>query len=131
MRRSHPVRPRPTRWASPSLRARRKGRRTMPLALSESAVFSLNLVASGAAGTNLSSTAYAHTSTEEPTTANNIATASTNIIAPNSADMAITVSDFPDPVVAGESILYTQTVVNNGVVAAENVVVTFPTPPNT
>jgi len=105
--------------------------RSSPLAVGESAVFSLNLTASGAAGTNLSSTAYAHTTTDEPNTQNNVATASTNIIAPNSADVAITVSDFPDPVVAGESILYTQNVINNGVVPALNVVVTFPTPPNT
>lgn len=105
--------------------------RSTPLALNESAVFSLNLTASGAAGTNLSSTAYAQTTTTEPNTQNNVATASTNIIAPGSADMAITVSDFPDPVVAGESILYTQNVINNGVVPALNVVVTFPTPPNT
>ncbi len=105
--------------------------RNTPLALNEAAVFSLNLTASGAAGSNLSSTAYAQTSTSEPTTQNNVATASTNIIAPNSADVAITVSDFPDPVVAGESILYTQNVVNNGVIPALNVVVTFPTPPNT
>ncbi|MEO8378394.1 MAG: C25 family cysteine peptidase [Acidobacteriota bacterium] len=105
--------------------------RSSPLALNESAVFSLNLTATGAAGTNLSSTAYATTTTTEPNTQNNVATASTNIIAPGSADMAITVTDFPDPVVAGESILYTQNVINNGVVPALNVVVTFPTPPNT
>ena len=105
--------------------------RSSPLALNESAVFSLNLVASGSAGTNLSSQAYTQTTTTEPYIPNNVATASTNIIAANSADVGIVVSDFPDPVVAGESILYTQTVTNNGVIPASNVTVTFPTPPNT
>jgi uncharacterized repeat protein (TIGR01451 family) len=105
--------------------------RNTTLAVGESAVFSLNLVASGSVGTNLSSQAYTQTSTSEPYTANNVATASTNIIAANTADVAIVVSDFPDPVVPGESILYTQTVRNNGVIAAANVVVSFPTPPNT
>jgi uncharacterized repeat protein (TIGR01451 family) len=105
--------------------------RSSPLAVNESAVFSLNLTASGAVGTNLSSQAYTSTTTTEPFTQNNVATASTNIIAANTADVAITVSDFPDPVVAGESILYTQTVTNNGVIPAQNVTVSFPTPPNT
>ncbi|MFL6247614.1 MAG: C25 family cysteine peptidase, partial [Thermoanaerobaculia bacterium] len=105
--------------------------RATPLAVNESAVFSLNLTASGAVGTNLSSMAYTQTSTSEPFTQNNVATASTNIIAANTADVAITVSDFPDPVVPGESILYTQTVTNNGVIPAQNVTVSFPTPPNT
>jgi uncharacterized repeat protein (TIGR01451 family) len=105
--------------------------RATPLAVGESAVFSLNLVASGAVGTNLSSQAYTSTSTTEPFIQNNVATASTNIIAANTADVAIVVSDFPDPVVAGESILYTQTVTNNGVIPAQNVTVSFPTPPNT
>jgi uncharacterized repeat protein (TIGR01451 family) len=105
--------------------------RNTSLAIGESAVFSLNLVASGSIGTNLSSQAYTSTSTTEPFTQNNVATASTNIIAANSSDVGIVVSDFPDPVVPGESILYTQTVTNNGVLPAQNVVVTFPTPPNT
>lgn len=105
--------------------------RSSPLAVNESAVFSLNLTASGAIGTNLSSTAYTSTTSAEPFTQNNVATASTNIIGANTADVAITVSDFPDPVVPGESILYTQTVRNNGVLPADNVTVTFPTPPNT
>lgn len=105
--------------------------RNVPLAVNESAVFSLNLTASGAVGTNLSSQAYTSTTTSEPYTQNNVATASTNIIAANTADVAIVVSDFPDPVVPGESILYTQTVTNNGVIPAANVTVSFPTPPNT
>jgi uncharacterized repeat protein (TIGR01451 family) len=105
--------------------------RNTPLAVNESAVFSLNLTASGAIGTNLSSQAYTETTSAEPFTQNNVATASTNIIGANTADVAIVVSDFPDPVVAGESILYTQTVTNNGVIPAQNVTVTFPTPPNT
>jgi len=105
--------------------------RATPLLLNESAVFSLNLVASGAPGTNLSSQAFAGTTTSEPYIPNNVATASTNIVAANTADVAIVVSDFPDPVVPGESILYTQTVTNNGVIDAQNVTVSFPTPPNT
>ena len=105
--------------------------RSTPLALNESAVFSLNLTASGVIGTNLSSQAYTATTTNEPYIPNNVATASTNIIGANTADVGIVVSDFPDPVVAGETILYTQTVTNNGVIPAQNVTVTFPTPPNT
>lgn len=101
------------------------------MAVNETANFSLNLTASGSVGTNLSSTAAGSTSTAEPYTGNNSAVASTNIIAANTADVAIVVSDFPDPVVPGESILYTQTVTNNGVIPAQNVTVSFPTPPNT
>ena len=105
--------------------------RSTPLAVGESAAFSLNLVASGAPATALTSQAYVQTTTAEPYTANNVATATTNIIAANTADVAITVVDSPDPVVPGESILYTQTVRNNGVIPAQNVTVSFPTPPNT
>lgn len=105
--------------------------RSTPLAVGESAVFSLNMIASGAIGSTPTSLAYAHTSTSEPFVANNSATAATRIIAANTADVGIVVSDSPDPVVPGESIRYTQTVTNWGVVPAQNVTVSFPTPPNT
>ena len=105
--------------------------RSTPLLPGESAAFSLNLTATGAVASNLTSTAWTQTTTSEPYVVNNSATATTRIVAANTADVGITVSDFPDPVVPGESILYTQTVTNHGVIPAQNVVVSFPTPANT
>jgi uncharacterized repeat protein (TIGR01451 family) len=101
------------------------------LASGASAAFVLNVTSPATAGGTLTSPAYATTTTPESTTANNAASASVGVVGSSALDLAITVTDFPDPVVPGESILYTQSVVNRGVVPASNVTVTFPTPPNT
>jgi hypothetical protein len=73
--------------------------RSSPLAVGESAVFSLNLTATGSVATNLSSQAYTSDLDFRAVHAEQRGTASTNIIAANTADVAIVVSDFPDPVV--------------------------------
>ncbi|MFA6956956.1 MAG: C25 family cysteine peptidase [Thermoanaerobaculia bacterium] len=105
--------------------------KSTPLGLGETTTFSLNVTTPATSNVTLSSTAYATTTTSEATTANNVATASVGVVGTNEVDVAITVADFPDPVVPGESIRYAQLVENRGVVPALNVSVSFPTPPNT
>ncbi|MEA2521123.1 MAG: trimeric autotransporter adhesin, partial [Actinomycetota bacterium] len=57
--------------------------------------------------------------------------ASKTITATNSADLAITKSDSPDPVIAGNNITYTLGVTNNGPSTAQSVVVSDPLPAGT
>lgn len=61
-------------------------------------------------------------STVDPDSGNN--TASEGTVVATLSDLAISGSDFPDPVVAGQIITYTLTVTNNGPLSAANVVVT-------
>jgi uncharacterized repeat protein (TIGR01451 family) len=59
----------------------------------------------------------------------NLATFTTDVI--GSADLSITKSDSPDPVVAGTDLTYTVTVTNGGPSTADDVVVTDPLPTGT
>lgn len=56
----------------------------------------------------------------DPNTANNFVTVTTTVAAPQ-ADLAITMSDSPDPILLGGTITYTITVTNNGPDTATNV----------
>src|SRR5439155_7694393 len=63
-------------------------------------------------GGTITNTATVSAATSDPNPANNTATASTTVIA--SADLSITKSDAPDPVIAGGTLTYTLTVSNGG-----------------
>jgi uncharacterized repeat protein (TIGR01451 family) len=77
----------------------------------------------------LSNTATVSSSTSDPNTANNGATATTTVNQPAThADLSITKGDAPDPVTAGSNVTYTLTVSNAGPDAAAAVTVSDPLP---
>lgn len=71
---------------------------------------------------DVNDTATVFSSTPDPNFANNIATGVVQF--GNRADLAVTKTDAPDPVIAGTNLTYTIKVKNNGPLAAPNVVVT-------
>ena len=81
----------------------------------------------------LSNTAFAVTTTFESDLANDVAGAATTVTVPPppSADLAVTKTDSPDPVTAGNNITYTITVANNGPSQAENASASDTLPPGT
>src|SRR5262249_21406291 len=80
-------------------------------------------------GTTISNSATAATTTTDPTSGNNTGTATTTVQA--RADLAVTKSDSPDPVIAGNNLTYTINFVNNGPSDAQSVTVTDAVPANT
>jgi len=78
---------------------------------------------------NLSATATAASTSNDTNPANNTATATT--VVQVQADLAITLTDAPDPVSAGTNLTYTAVVSNAGPSDATGVTVTLPTPANT
>ncbi|NND98744.1 MAG: DUF11 domain-containing protein, partial [Pirellulaceae bacterium] len=62
--------------------------------------------------------------TLDPDASNNFGSADTTVVTPPSADLSITIADSIDPVVAGNTAIYTVTVNNAGPDTAQNVVVT-------
>ncbi|MEK6322056.1 MAG: HYR domain-containing protein [Acidobacteriota bacterium] len=93
----------------------------------ETAVFSM-VVKVGAA-TTINNSATGATLTSDPTPGNNTGTATTMVTA--QADLAVTKTDSPDPVIAGQNLTYTINFVNNGPSSANLVTVTDPVPANT
>ena len=85
-----------------------------PLLAGGSGVFTLvvNVNAGVASGTIIGNTATVGSSTFDPNTSNNSATATTTVNA--SADLSVTKTDSPDPVIAGNNLTYTITVSNAG-----------------
>jgi uncharacterized repeat protein (TIGR01451 family) len=87
---------------------------TNPLFSPGNAVFTLVVAVDPAlpAGSVISNTAAASSTTADPNAANNNATANTNVAAV--ADLATLKTDSPDPVTAGQDLTYTITVANGG-----------------
>ncbi|MEO5914482.1 MAG: Ig-like domain-containing protein [Luteolibacter sp.] len=81
------------------------------------------------AGTVLSDTASVSSGTTDPTPANNSGTATTTVSA--QADLAITITDSPDPVNAAGNLTYTINLTNNGPSTAVSPSVSLPLPPST
>ncbi|WP_144118564.1 lamin tail domain-containing protein [Catellatospora sichuanensis] len=87
------------------------------------------LVAAGATGT-ITNTATAGSDSTDPDSDNNSAATTTTVRQP-SANLAITKTDFPDPVVPGATLTYTISVGNSGPDAAQSVVMRDEIPANT
>jgi LPXTG-site transpeptidase (sortase) family protein len=89
---------------------------------SDSYTISVTVDADVADGTTLTNTATVSSDTTDPNAANDTDTEDTTVNA--EADLAITKSDSPDPVLAGNTLTYTVDVSNAGPSDAQNVVVT-------
>jgi uncharacterized repeat protein (TIGR01451 family) len=74
------------------------------------------------AATITSTAAGATPATPDPNSSNNSQNATSTLVN-TSADLAITKTDSPDPVIAGNNLTYTIVVTNNGVSDAQNIVV--------
>jgi uncharacterized repeat protein (TIGR01451 family) len=84
------------------------------------------------AGTPVNDTVTVGSSTADPNSANNSATATDVVALGTQADLIVTNTASPNPVAAGSNITYTQTVTNNGpAVATAGMTFTQTTPPNT
>jgi uncharacterized repeat protein (TIGR01451 family) len=107
---------------------------TIP-SLASAATASFTVVMQSSPGTAvgyvISDTAQVSSNTPDSNAANDTATTTTNVTAAGYADMRVTISDSPDPVVANNDITYTQTISNGGVAAAATATYTISTPPNT
>lgn len=101
------------------------------VASGETASFTIVVaVASGTGdGTSISAGVTAAADTPDPAAANNAASAATSVLA--RADLAIALSDAPDPVAAGQRLTWNVDVVNDGPSDARDVVVSLPMPDGT
>ncbi len=101
------------------------------LAAGASATFTViaHVNANVASGSVISNTATATTATTDPTPGNNSATATTSVS--TQADLSITKTDAPDPVIVGNTLTYTLDFANSGGSDARNVSLTDPLPAGT
>jgi uncharacterized repeat protein (TIGR01451 family) len=83
-------------------------------------VYTVDVSSSVAPGTILINTANVTADTADPVSENNSATATTTVSSLQ-ADLSVTKTDSPDPVIAGNNITYTINVTNNGPDNAQNV----------
>lgn len=102
------------------------------LAVGATATFSPVVKATAAAGSTISDTAYISSAlTPDSNPNSNDATASVSVVAATGADLAVTSSATPNPVVAGSSITFSQSITNNGPAASLVDTYSFPIPANT
>jgi len=106
---------------------------TLNLLGSTAANFSMvvKVNAGTANGTVITDTATVSSSVSDPVSSNNSASASTVVGATAAAELTVTNSASPNPVVAGNNITYTQVVTNTGSVAATGATFNETTPTNT
>jgi uncharacterized repeat protein (TIGR01451 family) len=91
----------------------------------------LKVNAGTAAGTAINDTATVNSAIADPNTANNSATAADVVALSTQADLITTNTASPSSVAAGSNVTYTQSVTNNGPLAAAAPSFTQTTPPNT
>ncbi len=91
--------------------------------LANGASATVAVVLTPAAAGTLTNTATVSATQSDPNTANNNASLATPVISP-SADLAVSLTDSPDPVAVNETLTYTVTVTNNGPSAATGVTMT-------
>jgi len=84
-----------------------------------------------ASGTVITSTANISSATTDPNPSNNVAIATVIVATAGQADLAVTKTGTPNPVLAGNKLTYTVTVTNNGPAAASTVTLTDTIPANT
>ena len=94
-----------------------------------SATIIVNVLANVAQGTAIGATATATSDTVDPTPGNNLANATTTVNA--NANLAITLGDAPDAVIAGTNLTYTATLSNAGPSDAQGATITLPLPAGT
>jgi uncharacterized repeat protein (TIGR01451 family) len=106
---------------------------TLSMAGSTVANFSMvvKVNAGTANGTVISDTASVSSSTSDPNSTNNSATASTVVGSTAGGELTVTNVASPNPVVAGNNITYTQVVTNTGTAAATTATFSEPNPANT
>ena len=101
------------------------------MASSTNSIITITVMPKGAAGgTTITNTASVTSGVGDTDTSNNTASQTTKVDTVAEADLAVTKSDSPDPVLAGASLTYTLTVTNNGTATAPNVVLTDTLPAN-
>jgi uncharacterized repeat protein (TIGR01451 family) len=91
----------------------------------------VGVAAGTAAGTAINDTATVSSTTTDPNSANNTATAADVVATATQADLITTNTATPTSVAAGSTVSYTQSVTNNGPAAATAPSFTQTTPPNT
>jgi uncharacterized repeat protein (TIGR01451 family) len=84
-----------------------------------------------ATGTVISDTDMGSSAVTDPNSSNNSATANVTVAGATQADMAVTMTDSPNPVLAGANITYTAVVTNNGPATATTVTAVDTIPANT
>jgi uncharacterized repeat protein (TIGR01451 family) len=84
-----------------------------------------------ATGTVITDVVNATSGTNDPNLANNSATVQTTVGSSTTADLSITNTNTPNPVIAGNNITYTVVVTNNGAAAASTVAFSEAIPANT
>ncbi|HSB09838.1 MAG TPA: HYR domain-containing protein [Blastocatellia bacterium] len=101
------------------------------VASGEAAVFTMvvHVNTNTANGATITNSATAASATSDPTPGNNTGTATTTV--QTQADLAVTKTDSPDPVVAGNNLTYAINFTNNGPSDAQSVSVTDAVPANT
>ena len=101
------------------------------VAAGETAVFTVVVKVNAGApnGATVTNSATAAGSTTDPNAGNNTAIAASMVS--TQADLSVTKTDSPDPVVAGSNITYTVSLVNNGPSDGQTVTVTDAVPANT
>jgi uncharacterized repeat protein (TIGR01451 family) len=116
--------PWPTGWTCGTVSSGQftcNGPTLMPANSSVTFTFALTVSASTASGTVIQDTAAISSGTSDPNSSNNSALASVVVATAGQADLAVTKTGTPNPVLAGNTITYTITVVDNGPAAGANV----------
>ena len=96
------------------------------------ATITITVNVTAAAGSTLTNTAVASSATTDPNPGNNSGTTTTQVTSPPpAADLQLTKSGSPNPVLTGSSLTYTLTLNNLGPSTASTVQVSDPMPPQT